>query len=175
MLTVEDTRSGTKHPLAFTASWKPMWETNPQNVLVFEAYEPKLLGAEDKDLRASGWQLSTAHGWVLGYRERPHLPQARFTDIEDLMGRAFPRYAAHWTPPLRLPDTPLVQTVPDGLPGAGMIIVRNLSELVSGPASGGDLVEQQRRTREHVRHTLLSLGFTEVHSDDQHGGHPPGD
>lgn len=170
-LIIEDRRSGGRLPLTLESYYAPPWGNAPGDIVTFEGFHPALKGAEAGELRLRGYLLEASGGWVVGCRETLALPQGRYLNFEDLRRRLW-KHCAGWRHSGHFPGHALVDVIPPLLPGAGMVIVRNIAAL-TGRAQSGDHLEQEAARRRAERASLLALGFVEVH--DGHRGDSQGD
>lgn len=172
-LHVEDLRNGKRVPLHLETSYVAPWETNPYNVVTFEAYHPDLKGADTLDVKMNGFQLIASGGWIIGHRRTMQLPQSLFINWDDLLRRVWPDQKTFWRHGDGPVTHPLIAVIPDGLPGAGFVVVRNLSQLTAKSLTGSHL-DQEAARRHHDRAILRALGFLEVQDGATHEGHPAG-
>ncbi|TDE87382.1 hypothetical protein [Deinococcus sp. S9] len=160
-LVIEDRRTGGKIPLSLETFYRPPWGRELADIVTFEGFNPAFKGAEAADLKLNGYLLETdSRGWVVGCRQTLRLPQSRFLNFADLLHRVWPKHEAEWVHSGVTPQHPLIDVIGDGLPGAGMVIVRNLSALTA-VSLGGTHLEQEGKKRAKDRETLLALGFVE--------------
>ena len=168
VIQIEDLRSGKRVPLSIEASYVAPWERNPAQVITFEGYHPDFKGADMPDVKLNGYQLAVDRGWVVGCRRTMQLPQGLFLNWEDLLHRIWPAREPFWRHNGEEISHPLVAVIPDGLPGAGMVVVRNTPQLTAATLDG-DRLDQEAARRMHDGSMLRALGFAEVQNANDEG------
>lgn len=163
MLTLYDTAA--QHQFTVPAGELSMvhrypWPEQASVVLSFEFFDPKLRQAHENQITAQGFRVKTFKGWVVGVREALRDPAAIFDSWRSFQLTLLDDYAGWGVPTADPPPHPLIHLIPDGLPGAGVIVVRDTEQIRQGNLSGVSFVARAAARREAALSTLSALGFT---------------
>jgi hypothetical protein len=129
-------------------------------VVAFQGFGHALLTASREDVRLNGYYLGVYKGFVSGLLKQLPPPMQLFRTPEALLAGLFSDYIDTYKHSGHPMEHPLVHQIPDGVIGAGVLLVRNATELGYGrgilPVSN---VERQAVIRSRAVLTLKELGF----------------
>ncbi len=128
--------------------------------VAFQGYHPDLVDAGRDDVQCSGYYLGVYKGFISGVIKSLPPPMQLFHSPQALLSGLFPDFKDTFVHPHSPVAHPLVYQIPDHVIGAGLLLVRNASELGfgSGPLPSSH-VERQALTRARAVVTLKELGY----------------
>lgn len=147
------------YELPLEAYYIPIWEdqSSSSQIIVFEGYNADLKEIPATGLRMDNYTLTQQSGWVLGYRNFLKLPSKRFKDWDEFLRQTIGKFALEWSHTGRRIAYDGVDVVPDGIPGAGMVIIKNYPLFSIILAQGKN--DATKRDKQHESWLLQNLGF----------------
>ena len=134
------------------------------DLLCFEAFDERVKAFGQRQLGLGDFKVVTHKGFIVGVRSTLRAPRGLYPTIAAMQERIFGGFKdVIARVPARLNPHPLVHVIPDGYPGAGVIVVKNITGLVTGRGANApamSFVEQAAAGRAASRRALRDLGFT---------------
>ena len=137
------------------------WSDTRDIVLSFEAHRPDAADFPPDRLSLVDFDVLCHAGWIIRVRKHMPAPGAIYRDKAELTARVFQDYAESLILPPGDLRHPMLHIIPDGLPGGGKIVVRNISTFRFGPDRPASLsmIDTQKHQRKMTLQTLEALGY----------------
>lgn len=131
-------------------------------LMCFEAFDERAKDMHHLQLFLQGFKVVCHAGFIVAARFSVGTPRGLYKTIPLMQRMLFSQFnEVVVSTPERLKPHPLVHVVPDGLPGAGIILVYNVAELKAGepPRKGLSFVEKEAAARASARQVMRDLGW----------------
>jgi hypothetical protein len=139
----------------------------PETPVAFEAYLPQLRDSEPGMVVVAGYHVGNYKGHLSGILRQLQAPGRLFYDAQALLSGLFPDAARHYHHPTGIITRPLVTTIPDGMLGAGCVLVRNSTRLVQGDAApAASNVERVALMLQRSASVLEEMGYVRRENSD---------